>query len=140
MKKLFNIGMIAFLMAITLVSCSKDDDDDDVVKLDDRLVGTKWQCDDPVRKAFFGGICYQIYEFTSTTKVEKYNTRNGSVDKVAGEFDYILNYPDITINETDSDGNANPKKYKFVDSRTMHFVNEDGTLSDAIAYAIYYKQ
>ena len=140
MKKLVNIGIVAFFMvAFALVSCSKDDDEEEN-KLDDRLVGTKWSCEDPVRKAFYGGVWYQLYEFTSATKVEKYGTKNGVVDKVYGEYNYTLIYPDITINEVDSNGNPVEIKFRFVDSRTMQRLNDDGTLSEAFDYAKYLKQ
>ena len=140
MKRIFRLGLMAAVLAtFTFVGCSKDDGEDEV-KLDDRLVGTKWSCEDPVHKMFYGGTCYQVYEFTSTTKVEKYTTRNGVVDDVDGEYDYTLNYPDITINEIDSDGNPDPTKYKFTDSRTMVLVRNDGTLSDGGYYGKYLKQ
>ena len=140
MKRIFRLGLMAAVLAtFTLVGCSKDDGEDEV-KLDDRLVGTKWSCEDPAYQMVYGGSCYEVYEFTSTTKVERYTTRNSVVAKVGGEFDYTLNYPDITINETDSDGNPKQRKFKFTDSRTMVVVRNDGTLSDGGYYGKYIKQ
>lgn len=141
MKKIFGLGLLAVVLAsftFVFTSCSKDDGEDEV-KLDDRLVGTKWSCEDPVYKLLYGGVCYQFYEFTSTTKVEQYTTKNGAVVDSDGEFDYTLNYPDITINTIDSDGKVKPYNYKFTDSRTMVMVKVDGTLATG-SYSTYYKQ
>ncbi|MBR5958015.1 MAG: hypothetical protein IKZ99_06600 [Salinivirgaceae bacterium] len=142
MKNIFRFGMVAAVLAsftFVFTSCSKDDGEDEA-KLDDRLVGTKWACEDPVHKMIYGGTCYQFYEFTSTTKVEKYTTKNGVVDDVDGELDYTLNYPDITINTIDSDGKIKPYNYRFTDSRTMVMVKVDGTLATSGYYSKYYKQ
>lgn len=118
--------------AMTLLSsCTKEED-----KLDDRLVGTKWQTRDNVHEWFYGGICYQVYEFVSTIYVEKYTTRNGNVDDSDGSFNYELNYPNITIHEFDSDGKPNDQKFVFTDSRTMQ---REGTTGNDY-YQRYLKQ
>ena len=131
MKKLFYAAFILLSLSALCTSCSKTVGD----KLDDRLVGTKWQCRDIVYEAFFGGTCYQVYEFISTTEVELYTTRNGVVDDSNGTLTYTLNYPKIVIDNIDGDGNKKPTSYTFEDSRTMV---RDGAENGA--YTKYIKQ
>lgn len=122
MKKCIHIIMLA-IMSIAFVSCGEKVDEP---KLDDRLVGTKWQCEDWVHALFYGGTCFQVYEFTSTTEVDRYTTRNGAVDDSDGTFTYTLNYPSITINVVDSKGVVTPTDFTFTDSRTMVRTGTDG--------------
>ena len=89
MKKIIYMLLI-FAISIVAISCTKD-------KLDDRLVGTKWQTEDVIHKMFYGGVCYRVYEFISVTEGERYTTRNGVVSSSDGAFTYILNHPSMTI-------------------------------------------
>ncbi len=130
MKKILFAAVMLLCLGSLSTSCSKS------IKLDDRLVGTKWQCEDYVHHLFYGGNCYQVYEFVSTTEVERYTTRNGNVDSSDGTFTYTLNYPHITINVKNSDGATEPTAYTFEDSRTMV---RDGTNGSGY-YAKYMKQ
>lgn len=115
MKKYFTI-LLGLFAIITMSSCQKIGSENS--KLDDRLVGTKWQTEDFAQKLLFGGNPYEVYEFVSTTEVECYITDRGSVIKSHGTFTYTLEYPHITINRQTSDG-ITPTKYTFKDSRTM---------------------
>ena len=111
MKKTIYILLI-FIISIVSASCTKD-------ILDDRLVGTKWQSEDFVYKLFYGGVCYEVYEFISATEGERYTTRNGVVASSDGTFTYVLNHPSITI--TLNDGEI--EEFIFIDSRTMRKAN-----------------
>lgn len=133
MKKFFLLLALLGCVAV-LGSCSKSHHSGE--KLDDRLVGTKWQTEDIVRHILYGGICYEVYEFVSTSSVERYTIRNGSVYSTDGAFAYSLSWPHITIYDVDSNGESNPTDYTFTDSRTMV---RDGASSSAY-YAIYYRQ
>lgn len=105
-------------------------------KLDDRLVGTIWQTDDDISHLFYGGTCYLIYEFISTTQLESYTKRNGAVYKSWGTLNYELDYPKLVIHEKQSDGTIRDDHYTFKDSRTFTLDGTPGTL----AYQIFIRQ
>ena len=127
------------LCAVSLIGaagCQKNEiKEEEQVKLDDRLVGTKWQTSDYAYKLIYGGNPYEVYEFISTTEVEDYTTSGGNVVKSYGTYTYQLDYPHITINVLSS-GSINPTHYTFKDSRTM--VRDD--VSESNPYAKYLKQ
>lgn len=110
-------------------------EEENVNKLDDRLVGTKWQTSDFAYKIIYGGNPYDVYEFVSTTEVENYTTNQGNVVKSYGTYTYVLDYPHITINHKSSD-EITPNHYTFKDSRTMV---RDG-VKESQPYATYIKQ
>lgn len=119
-----------------IVGCQKmGGQEDEVNKLDDRLVGTKWQTSDYAYKLIYGGNPYDVYEFVSTTEVENYTTNGGNVVKSYGTYTYKLDYPHITINYKSSDG-ITPTEFTFKDSRTMV---RDG-VKESQPYATYLKQ
>lgn len=128
MKKCLLI--ILSLLSVSIISCTK------TPKLDDRLVGTKWQTEDLAAELFHGGKCYQVYEFTSTTEVECYTTKNGTVISSDGVYTYKLNWPSITINVVSSGGEVTPTSYTFTDARTMV---RDNAASTAF-YVTYIRQ
>ena len=111
--------VLTFLLFVStligIVGCHKSDQQS---KLDDRLVGTKWQTSDYAYKIIYGGNPYYVYEFISVTELECYTTSGGNVVKSRGTYTYTLNYPHITINIVSSDGTT-PTHYTFKDSRTM---------------------
>lgn len=132
MKRLFLFTMLfSFLF---LASCRKDKSDEQ--RLDDRLVGTIWQTDDEISHLFYGGTCYLIYEFISTTQLESYTKRNGAVYKSWGTLNYELDYPKLVIHEKQSDGTIRDDHYTFKDSRTFTLDGTPGTL----AYQIFIRQ
>ena len=135
MKRL--IVLVFFTVSILgIVGCQKmGGEDENVNKLDDRLVGTKWQTSDFAYKIIYGGNPYDVYEFVSTTEVENYTTSGGNVVKSDGTYTYKLDYPHITINHKSSDG-ITPNHYTFKDSRTMV---RDG-VKESQPYATYIKQ
>lgn len=115
MKKITFVAILMLCLGFIMSSCTKKDD---TPKLDDRLVGTKWQCSDAAAKLLYGGNNrYQVFEFISTTEVERYSTNNGAVVDSDGVFSYTLNYPSITINKAG---------FTFTDSRTMVRDGTDG--------------
>ena len=121
MKKTYFI-LISLLVVSAMVGCSKDED-----QLDNRLVGTKWQAADPYYGLIYGGTCYHVIEFVSESEVDYYYTRNGSVDRFLGTYNYVLTYPKVEINGG---------KYTLTNSRTL---SSDGASSSDI-YAIHFKQ
>lgn len=130
LKALFSMAVI-FMIA----SCTKTGADEN--KLDDRLVGTKWETSDFTYKLFYGGNPYEVYEFTSTTEVDDYVVDGSRVVKSYGTYTYTLDYPKLTINRIDSDGKVSPLNYTFKDSRTFVRDNADNEYSP---YAKYIKQ
>ena len=132
MKRLFIFA--ALLSSFLVPSCSPAKPDEP--KLDDRLVGTIWQTNDDISHLFYGGTCYLVYEFISTTQVESYTKRNGSVYKSWGTLDYELDYPKLVIHEKQSDGSIRDDHYTFQDSRTFTLDGTPGTL----AYQIFIRQ
>ena len=119
-------------MAIFATGCQKTDPQ---YKLDDRLVGTKWETSDYAYKIIYGGNPYEVYEFVSVTELECYTTNAGKVVKSYGTYTYTLDYPHITINVVTSSG-TNPTHYTFKDSRKM--VRDD--VDEYSPYAKYIKQ
>lgn len=135
MKKIIALVFCAVSL-IGAIGCQKNEiKEEDQIKLDDRLVGTKWQTSDFAYKLIYGGNPYEVYEFISTTEVENYTISSGNVVKSYGTYTYQLNYPHITIDVVSS-GVATPTHYTFKDSRTM--VRDD--LSESSPYAKYLKQ
>ena len=132
MKRLLFFPML--LSSLLFVSCGKDPPEEP--QLDNRLVGTIWQTDDEVSHLFYGGTCYLIYEFISTTQLESYTKRNGAVYKSWGALDYELDYPQLVIHEKQSDGTIRDDHYTFKDSRTFTLDGTPGTL----AYQIFIRQ
>lgn len=124
---------MAMVMLFAL-GCDKNEE----VGLDDRLVGTKWQTRDSIYEVFYGGVCYDVYEFISTTEVENYTTKNGNVDDMNGTFKYELNYPYITIYKVKSDGNISELDFVFRDSRTM--VRDGENINEYASYMKYIRQ
>ncbi|MBQ7421604.1 MAG: hypothetical protein IJV27_05660 [Prevotella sp.] len=122
------------LLCLLLGACGKNNPEES--QLDDRLVGTIWQTDDDVSHLFYGGTCYLIYEFISTTQLESYTKRNGSVYKSWGTLDYELDYPKLVIHEKQSDGTIRDDHYTFKDSRTFTLDGTPGTM----AYQIFIRQ
>ena len=122
------------LVSLIVVACGPVEPEEP--KLDDRLVGTIWQTNDEVSHLFYGGTCYLIYEFISTTQVESYTKRNGSVYKSYGTLNYELDYPHLIIHEKNSDGSIRDDHYTFKDSRTFTLDGTPGTL----AYQIFIRQ
>ena len=126
-----------FLLPLVIFSfsCTKTGTDNEP-KLDDRLVNTKWQCEDNASELLFGGTCYEVYEFISTTEVDRYTTRNGVVRSSDGTFKYTLEYPKITIYAKTSKGEDDTEYFTFTDNRTMV---RDGTDGKGF-YAKYMRQ
>ena len=122
------------LSCLLIVSCGPVEPEEP--KLDDRLVGTIWQTNDDISHLFYGGTCYLIYEFISTTQLESYTKRNGSVYKSYGTLNYELDYPKLVIHEKQSDGTIRDDHYTFKDSRTFTLDGTPGTL----AYQIFIRQ
>ena len=125
------IFILTILAMSLIVSCEKSEP----TKLDDRLVGTKWQTSDYAYKLVYGGNPYEVYEFVSVTEVECYTINAGSVVRSKGTYTYKLDYPHITINLVSS-GEVAPTPYTFKDSRTMVRDNVD----ESKPYAKYIKQ
>lgn len=135
MKKVLAIVLCAVSL-IGAIGCQKNEiKEEEQVKLDDRLVGTKWQTSDYAYKLIYGGNPFEVYEFISTTEVEDYTTNGGNVVKSYGTYTYQLDYPHITINVVSSSATT-PTHYTFKDSRTM--VRDD--VSESTPYAKYLKQ
>lgn len=134
MKRALFIFACAFAL-VCFGSCSKNGTDPEE-KLDDRLVGTKWQTYDLAYFLFHGGDPYEVYEFVSTTEVEDYVTNKGSVVQTHGTYTYKLDYPKITINKKKSDGIIEALHYTFKDTRTM--VRDD--VDESNNYAKFIKQ
>ena len=132
MKRLLLFAML--LSSLLFVSCGKDTPEEP--QLDNRLVGTIWQTDDDISHLFYGGTCYLIYEFISTTQLESYTKRNGAVYKSWGTLNYELDYPKLVIHEKQSDGTIRDDHYTFKDSRTFTLDGTPGTL----AYQIFIRQ
>ena len=122
MKRVLNVAILIAL-SILSVSCSKKDD---TPQLDDRLVGTKWQFENTIAEALYGGTYFHVYEFISATEVERYTTHNGSVNTSDGTFPYTLEYPKITIYAKTNNGNNDTEYFTFTDSRTMVRDGTDG--------------
>ena len=133
MMKRFISLLLCAVALIGAAGCQKAGDDQP--KLDDRLVGTKWQTSDFAYKLLFGGNPYEVYEFVSTTELECYTTSGGNVVKSYGTYTYTLDYPHIVINVVSS-GETKPTHYTFKDSRTM--VRDD--VDEYNPYAKYIKQ
>ena len=102
------------------------------VTLDNRLVGTKWQTEDIVYEMFFGKTAYDVYEFISTTEVENYTKKNGSIVQTNGTLKYILKYPTLLIVKNDT----TTYDFGFKDSRTIVRVGAN----EYAAYMKYIKQ
>jgi len=109
------------------LSCSKDEES----TLDQRLVGTKWQTKDVVYEMFYGGVAYDVYEFTSDTEVEEYTVKNGSIVDTDGTYTYTLIFPKLTIHH-----GQNEYSFTFKDSRTIVRDNAN----EYAAYMKYIKQ
>lgn len=114
MKKL--IFSLLAIVTIFFMGCSKEESNQEP-QLDDRLVGTEWITEDTVYELFYGGVCYNVFEFTSTTTFENYTTQNGRVVDSDGEFSYTLEYPILTLHSMNSDGDD--YIFEFKDSRTI---------------------
>lgn len=82
------------VLGLLLAGCKKNNAEPE---LDDRLVGTQWETSDPAYRVLYGGTCYEVYEFVSTTEVECYVTRNGRYYDEKGTYTYRLNYPTLEI-------------------------------------------
>ena len=132
MKK-FIFFIVCCVAIFGLAGCQKMEDEQS--KLDDRLVGTKWQTSDYAYKLLYGGNPYEVYEFVSTTELECYTTNGGNVVKSYGTWTYTLDYPHIVINVVSSSGTT-PTNYTFKDSRTM--VRDGG--NENSPYVKYIKQ
>ena len=132
MKK-YIVFIACCVAVICSVGCQKIEDEQP--KLDDRLVGTKWQTSDFAHKVIYGGNPFEVYEFISTTEVECYTTSGGNVVRSNGTYSYTLAYPHITINVISTNGTV-PTHYTFKDSRTMV---RDG-VDESTPYAKYIKQ
>ena len=129
MKKL----LLLMCAIMALIGCEKEG-----AGLDTRLVGTKWQTRDSAYELFYGGTCYEVYEFINATEVEAYTTKNGNVVNVYGTFKYELNYPNITIYRVSSDGDVSTLKFVFRDSRTM--VRDGENVNEYASYMKYIRQ
>lgn len=130
MKRILSLILCA--TAFIMTGCQKVDEQ---TKLDDRLVGTKWETSDYAHKIIYGGNPYEVYEFVSVNELECYTTSSSKVVKSHGTYTYTLDYPHITINVVTSNG-TNPTHYTFKDSRTM--VRDD--VDENSPYAKYIKQ
>ena len=133
MMKRFITLLLCAVALIGAAGCQKVGDDQP--KLDDRLVGTKWQTSDFAYKLLFGGNPYEVFEFVSTTELECYTTNGGNVVQSHGTWTYSLDYPHIIINEVSS-GEITENHFTFKDSRTMV---RDG-VDEYNPYAKYIKQ
>lgn len=122
-KKLLLLAIIGLL---GLVGCGKDEEQ----QLDAMLVGTKWQTRDTAYELIYGGTAYNVYEFTSTTHVEDYITKNNNVVKSNGTHKYELTYPNLTIRKE----NGTIYEFEFKDSRTLERKTESNF------YKTYIKQ
>lgn len=129
MKKL----LLLMCAIMALIGCEKEG-----AGLDTRLVGTKWQTKASTYAIFFGGTCFDVYEFISASEVENYVTKNGNVADVYGTFKYKLNYPYITIYKIYSDGSTGELKFVFRDSRTM--VREGENVNEYAEFMKYIRQ
>lgn len=129
-----SILLTLLFSCLLVVACGEDKSGE--FQLDDRLVGTIWQTDDDISHLFYGGNCYLIYEFISTTQLESYTKRNGSVYKSYGTLNYELDYPQLVIHEKQSDGTIRDDHYTFKDSRTFTLDGTPGTM----AYQIFIRQ
>lgn len=132
MKK-FIVFIVSCVTLVSVAGCQKIEDEHP--KLDDRLVGTKWQTSDYAYKILYGGNPYEVYEFISTTELECYTTNGDNVVKSYGTWTYMLDYPHIVINVVSSSGTT-PTPYTFKDSRTM--VRDGG--NENSPYVTYLKQ
>jgi len=129
MKKVFLLSVV--LMA--LAGCNnKEDDPKEEEKLDDRLVGTKWQTRDDVYEMIWGGVAYDTYEFTSATEAERYTVKGGSAVQSRGAYTYELDYPNLNL--IDKDGDI--LDFEFKDTRTIVRKGRN----ENIAYNKYIKQ
>jgi len=128
MKKIL---VLVLALASVCFSCSKDDDDV-TPKLDERLINTKWETYDFAYSIIYGGTAYEVYDFTSTTEVEQYTSKNGKIVDTDGTYSYILEYPTLTITKEDN------KKEVFIFKDTRTFIR-DGAEENA-PYAKYIKQ
>lgn len=122
------------MIAFVVVGCSKEEEGD----TSNVLVGTKWQTQDSLYEIFYGGDCFDVYEFTSTSEVENYTIRNGNIDDVDGVYQYTLVYPNITIHKIDSEGKSMDLDFVFKDSRTMIRAGEN--VNEYALYMKYLKQ
>lgn len=98
MKRMLIVCMA--IVSIFAIGCEKED-----AGLDKRLVGTKWAC------AFYDA--YDIYEFTSVSKVQNYMIEDGIVTDYDGTFDYVLDYPYLYIYRINSSGERYALEFIF---------------------------
>lgn len=131
MRRLLIVCMA--IVSIFAIGCEKED-----AGLDKRLVGTKWQTRDSIYEVFYGGVCYDVYEFVSVTEVENYTTKNGNIVDMNGTFKYKLNYPYLTIYKVWSDGDTSELVFVFRDSRTI--VREGENINEYAPYMKYIRQ
>lgn len=98
MKRLLMVCVA--IVSIFAIGCEKED-----AGLDKRLVGTKWAC------AYYDA--YDIYEFTSVSKVQNYMIEDGIVTDHDGTFDYVLDYPYLYIYRINSSGERYALEFIF---------------------------
>lgn len=118
--------MIMLACALALAGCKDNEDEKD-----DRLVGTKWATEDVAHEIFFGGNPLDVYEFTSTSQVDRYCMEDGVIIDSRGTYTYELEYPFINIYE-----DTTVLDFEFTDSRTMVRVGR----SEYLPYSKYLKQ
>jgi hypothetical protein len=123
--------LLSLVLVLSMFGCSTKDEPK--VQLDQRLVNTKWLTEDSMYRIFFGGECYNVYEFIDDSTLEEYVTRNGIVDKSYGTHKYTLNYPNISIIKND----GKKYDYTFRDSRTV--IRNDAT-NEYASFMKYTKQ
>lgn len=127
-----NIGSTQISVTTADGNFSKICNVDVKVTLDTRLVGTKWQTEDIAYEMFYGKTAYDVYEFISTTEVENYTIKNGSIVQTNGTLKYILKYPTLSIVKN----NTTTYDFEFKDSRTIVRVGAN----EYAAYMKYIKQ
>lgn len=115
MKKTLFILLLPFIF----LGCEKNEENE----LDSRLVGTKWQTYDHTYEIIYGGKPYEVYEFISTTEVEKYTTNNNIIVDFDGNYKYTLDYPNLSIIINDS----TKYDYVFISSREFIRKGTDGS-------------
>lgn len=122
-------ALFSIFMLLALLGCEKETANIN----DDRLVGTKWQAEDYMYAALFGGECFNVLEFISTSEVEHYITRNGTIDYFKGTHSYTLDYPKIIIHYNNEDeGVIEDYEFVFENSRVMTEVSQSFLLSEYI--------
>lgn len=109
MKRMLIVCMA--IVSIFAIGCEKEDEG-----LDKRLVGTKW-----VSSSYVGD--YDVLEFINERQVENYNIEDGMVISYDGTFDYILDYPNLSIYRINSKGERYALEYYFRDAKT--FIRKD---------------